>query len=88
MREQEMTPQDAGKAELMRKTLLRKFLSREAMERLSRIKLVKPDAAAQLEAYMIDLYQSGKIRGEVSEDQMKMVLETLSGRRNFRIVRK
>jgi programmed cell death protein 5 len=73
----------------MKKIVLRKILSKAAAERLSRVKLVKPDLAAQLELYLMDLYQSGKIRTEVSEEQMKMILETISApRRDVRIIRK
>jgi DNA-binding TFAR19-related protein (PDSD5 family) len=43
----------------------------------------------QLEAYLVNLYQTGKIKTEVSEEQMKMILETISGpSEKFRIIRK
>lgn len=74
-----------------KKILLRKILSKSAMERLSTVKFAKPDLANQLEAYLVSMYQSGKIRTEVSEEQMKMILETISGTSSndrFRIVRK
>lgn len=59
------------------------------MERLSRVKLVKPEIATQLESYLVNLHQSGKIKSEVSEEQMKMILETISGSgEKFRIIRK
>jgi programmed cell death protein 5 len=73
------TPEDIQQVELMKRTMMRKILSRGAIDRLSRIKMVKPDVAAQLELYLMDLYKSGKIKSEVSEEQMKMILETISG---------
>ena len=88
---EQMNAEDARRIETMKVMLLRKILSKTALERLARVKLVKPDVAAQLEMYLLDLYRSGKIRGEVSEEQMKMILETLSGAgraEGFRIIRK
>ena len=72
----------------MKKNMLRKILSKGAMERLSRVKMVKPELAAQIEAYLIGLYQSGKVGTEVTEDQMKMILETVAGKRETKITRK
>ncbi|MBI4894648.1 MAG: hypothetical protein HY833_02845 [Candidatus Aenigmarchaeota archaeon] len=73
------TPEEIQQVELMKKTMMRKILSRGAIDRLSRVRMVKPDIAAQLELYLMDLYKSGKIKSEVSEEQMKMILETISG---------
>jgi programmed cell death protein 5 len=54
--------------------MLRKILSKEAFERLKRISLVKPELAEQIELYLIQLYQAGKIKF-VNEEQMKLILE-------------
>jgi len=85
---EQFNPEELQKAEFMKKNLLRKILSKSAMERLSRIKLVKPEAASQLELYLLNLYQTGKVKTEISEEQMKMILETISGGRDFKIIRK
>lgn len=87
---EQTSPEELEQIEFMKKTLLKKILSKPAMERLARIKLVKPEVAAQLESYLVQLYNSGKIKSEVTEEQMKMVLETISGSltREFRILRK
>jgi len=84
-------PEEIQRAEIMKRVAMRKILSRGAMDRLSRIRLVKPDIAAQLELYLMDLYRSGKIKSEVSEEQMKMILETIGGAGKpgkIRIIRK
>jgi programmed cell death protein 5 len=75
------------KLEELKKRVMKAILSKEAMERLGRIKLVKPELAAQLELYLVHLYQSGKIKGAISEEQMKLILETLSARKEFKIIR-
>ncbi len=89
MSEQEI--EEIQKAEAMKKIVLRKILSKPAIERLARIKLVKPEVAAQLENYLVNLYQSGRIKSEISEEQMKAILETISNssqKPQFKIVRK
>ena len=71
--------EELQKAEFMKRTIMRRILSRAAAERLERVRMVKPDLAAQLEAYLMDLYRSGKVKSEVSEEQMKAILETVGG---------
>ncbi|MEM5855625.1 MAG: DNA-binding protein [Candidatus Aenigmatarchaeota archaeon] len=75
------------KLEEMKKIVLKKILSRGAMERLSRVKLVKPELANQIELYFIQLYQSGKINREISEEEMKLLLEKLSSGKKFKFLR-
>jgi programmed cell death protein 5 len=68
------------------KEILKKILSKEAFERLSRISIVKPELAAQLELYLVQLYQAGKIKF-VDDEEMKLILETLSSGKKFRIIK-
>jgi len=75
------------KLEEMKRVILKKILSKGAMERLGRIKLVKPDLASQLELYLIQLYQSGKISEEISEEQIKLILDRLTSGKQFRILK-
>jgi len=74
--------------EEIRKEVLKKVLSKEAFERLGRIKLVKPEVASQLELYLIQLFQSGKIKSQISDEQLKAILEKLSSKPKFKIIRK
>ena len=73
--------------EKLRKTILKKVLSKEAFERLGRIRLMKPELAVQLEAYLIQLYQAGKIKTQITDEQMKTILQGLSPKKKFRIIR-
>jgi programmed cell death protein 5 len=84
---EEVSPEDLKKMEEMKKVILKKILSREAAERLARVKLVKPELASELELYLIQLYQDGKINEEISEEQIKLILEKLSERKKFRIIK-
>lgn len=73
--------------EIMKKAVLKKVLSKEATERLGRIKLVKPEIANQLELYLVQLYQSGKIGTMITDEQLKMILEQISAKPKFRILK-
>ena len=73
--------------EIMKKAVLKKILTKEATERLGRIKLVKPEIANQLELYLVQLYQSGKIGNMITDDQLKTILEQIATKQKFRILR-
>lgn len=84
----EITPAEMQKIEEIKKLILRSVLTKEARERLNRIKLVKPDIALQLELYLVQLYQSGKLRGQMTDEQLKSILEVLSSGKEFKIIKK
>ncbi|MEM5834569.1 MAG: DNA-binding protein [Candidatus Aenigmatarchaeota archaeon] len=73
--------------EELKRIVLKKILSKEAFERLARIRLVKPELAAQIELYLIQLYQQNKIKSEIKDEQLKLILESLSSRRDFKIIK-
>ncbi len=73
--------------EVMKKAVLKKVLSKEATERLGRIKLVKPEIANQLELYLVQLYQSGKIGTMITDEQLKTILEQIATKQKFRILK-
>ena len=85
--ETEMSSEELKKIEQLKKMVLLKVLTKEARERLSRIKLIKPEMAAQLELYLVQLYQSGKIKSEINEEQLKLILESLTSKKEFKIRR-
>ncbi|BGP14392.1 hypothetical protein JCM10213_004514 [Rhodosporidiobolus nylandii] len=58
-----------------RRAVMSQILSPEARERLSRIRLVKPDRARAIEQLLMRMGQSGQLRGRVSEDQLIDVLD-------------
>jgi programmed cell death protein 5 len=79
--------EEMKKIEELKKIILKKVLSREAFERLGRIKLVKPELASQLELYLVQLHQSGKLKENISDEQLKMLLETLTSGKSFKIIK-
>ena len=74
--------------EQMKAVVLNKILSKDAHERLGRIKMVKPDIANQLELYLVQLYQAGKISGQISDEQLRTILEMISSGKRFNIIKK
>ncbi len=79
--------EELQKIEALKKVVLKKILTKEATERLGRIKLVKPDIANQLELYLVQLYQAGKIPTMITDEQLKMILEQVSVKPKFRILK-
>jgi programmed cell death protein 5 len=85
--DEEISLEELKKMEEMKKVILKKILSKEAAERLARVKLVKPELANEIELYLVQLYQAGKINEEISEEQIKLILERLGQRKKFRIIK-
>jgi len=79
--------EELEKVEQLKKIILTKILSKEAFERLNRIRLVKPELASQLELYLVQLHQEGKLTSEVSDEQIKLILETISPKKKFKIIK-
>jgi programmed cell death protein 5 len=71
--------------EKLKKEVLRNILTKEAIERLGRVRMVKPQLAMQIELYLIQLYQAGKIKGNINEEQLKTLLKSLSEKKEYRI---
>jgi programmed cell death protein 5 len=89
MEENEQTsPEQMQSTEDMKKKILNKVLSKGAIERLGRIRVVKPELASQIEIYLIQLYQAGKLNTIINEEQLKMILEGIgSAKKGFNIIR-
>ncbi len=76
----------AMEIEAMKKMLLRRILDKNAMERLSRVRMVNPALASQVEMYLIQLYHAGQIK-EVNDEKLKQMLAALSTKKEWKIRR-
>ena len=76
------------KAEEIKRTLIRNIMEGGAVERLGRIRVVKPELADQLEMYLIQMYQAGQIKGKITEEQLKQILSMLTTKKEFSIKRR
>ena len=67
--------------EAQKQELLRKILSPEARQRLTNLKMVKPEFIGQLELQLIQLAQMGKVPVPMSDAQLKQILIQLQSRK-------
>jgi len=76
--------------EIRKQTLLRRILTPRARQRLTNIKMVRPDYAEQLEAQLIQVAQSGKVRLPITDEMLKNLLAQIETqqRRDIRIRRR
>ncbi len=60
--------------------IMRKILSQDGRQRLENIRIVKPQFAEQIEMQLIQLFQSGKLRGAtpLPDNAFKKLLEQIS----------
>ena len=84
-------PEDLVKAkqmEEMKKQMLSVMLSKEAYERLSSVRSVNPQLVAQVEMYLIQLYQTGKFDQQITDSNLKEILQLLTEKKDFKITRR
>jgi len=74
--------------EAANKELMKKILTRDAMERLSRVKISSPVIATQLESYLVHVYQNGQLDGKINDNKLKQILEVLTPKKETKIKRK
>ena len=75
--------------EAQKQALLRSILSSEARQRLTNLKMVRPEFTEQLELQLIQLAQSGKIPIPLPDEQLRHILVQLQSRkRETKIMRK
>ena len=89
-RMQEQMQQQAQQQEMQEalKVVSWQILEPAARERLNNLRVVKPELAMQLEAYLAQLYQAGQIKQKISEAQLIAILKKLSEKKDIRIRRK
>ena len=80
--------QEARQLEAQKQALLRQILSSEARQRLTNLKMIKPQFIEQLELQLIQLAQSGRIALPISDAQLKKILIQLQPRRRETKIRR
>ena len=81
------------RAKLEREYILRNILTEEARERLERIKMARPQFGKFIEDQLILLAKTGRIVGQITDEQLKRMLLELTKKEgkkesNIRIMRK
>lgn len=57
--------------------VLRQVLTQEARERLQRVRIARPDQAKALEKQIVAMAGSGRLRGQLSDEDLKAILTQL-----------
>jgi programmed cell death protein 5 len=83
-----MRNSDVAEFEALKKEVLRKILTKEALERLGRVRIANPIIATQLEIYLFQLHQSGQLNEIIDDDKLKQILKVLTPKRKTKIRRK
>ena len=65
-------------AEAQKEAILRQYLTDGARKRLNSVKMSKPQHADQIEQQLVALAQSGRVQGQIGEEQMKQLLQELT----------
>ena len=74
--------------EAQKQALLKQILSPEARQRLTNLKMIKPDFTEQLELQLIQLAQSDKLPIPLSDAQLKQILLQLQTRKREITIRR
>jgi len=87
VREQQET-EAQKRLETEKQALMRRILTPEARQRLTNLKMVKPEFASQVELQLIQVAQQGKVSLPISDEQLKEILRRLQpNRKEIRIRR-
>ena len=71
-----------------KKSAVQKFLTKEARERLFAVKTAHPDLAEKVELAILGAVQAGNLKTEITEEQLKEILEGMKPKQQgFRILR-
>jgi programmed cell death protein 5 len=74
--------------EAQKQALLKSILTDEARQRLTNLRMVKPEFTEQLELQLIQLAQQGKIPIPLSDEKLKQILVQLQGRKRETKIRR
>jgi len=79
--EEQNNVQRQQQLELQKEALLRSILTPEARQRLTNLKMVRPEFISQLELQLIQLAQQGKIPTPLADKQLKQILIQIQSRK-------
>jgi len=86
--EEQRQAQMEQQLEQQKQALLRKILTPEARQRLTNLKMVRPEFTDQLELQLIQLAQQGKIPIPLTDEQLKQILIQLQAQKRETKIRR
>jgi len=84
----QMAEEQQQEFEQQKYQIMRKILSQKGRQRLENIRMVKPEFAEQIELQLIQLFQAGRIRNQMSDNDFKKLLEKITNsnkKKDFKI---
>lgn len=88
MTEEQRQVQAAQQLEQQKQALLRSILTTEARQRLTNLKMVKPEFTEHLELQLIQLAQHRKISIPLADEQLKKILIQLQPKKREPTIRR
>jgi programmed cell death protein 5 len=88
MTDEQRSAQMEQRLEQQKESLLRSMLSTEARQRLTNLKMIKPEFTEQLELQLIQLAQQGKLQIPLGDEQLKKILVQLQSRKRQTTIRR
>jgi len=87
--QQKSGSQEDASRRAMRENVIRIALTSEARQRLTNVRMVKPEVAHAIEEYIIQLVSSGRLKRTIDDEQLKDLLQTIQGtaKKEFKIRR-
>jgi programmed cell death protein 5 len=87
MRQAAMEQDAKDEIESVKKNFMFKLLTKEARERLNRVKLAHPEIGEQVELSLIQAARTGQLSGVVTDEQLKNILGQINkGKKKFRLI--
>ena len=73
----------------MKENIIRMALTSEARQRLTNVRMVKPEIARTIEDYVIQLASTGRLKSVIDDDQLKTLLASMTDKqkKEFKIRR-
>ncbi len=69
--------------------IVRRFLTKDAQDRLANLRLVDPELVQKLKVYLAQMYVAGQVKQQMTDEQLKSILLKLrSAQRKTTIKRK
>jgi len=85
---QKPSEKEASERRAAREGILRMAFTSEARQRLANVKMVKPELAASIEEYVIQLASGGRLKRAVDDEQLKQMLLSLQEKKREMKIRR